>query len=253
MKQKRAIVTGAGVGIGYGVAKRLAEEGYRVVVHYFSTSEGADALCEYIRSLGGQAWAIQADLSKKEQIDSFFDTAIDKLGGLDLFVNNAGITKKSNFAETTEELFDLLVSVDLKSAYFCVQRAANEMAAQKEGGSIIVMSSNNGVMQTPGVSVYGSVKAALIKMVRHAAIEYAHQGIRINAIAPGWTLTSRTAAEEEETVMAKIPLSRWCRPEEIGDMVLFLSSPCAASITGNCLFADGGARLLSAPKDAYIN
>ncbi len=253
MSQKRAIVTGAGTGIGYGIAKKLAENGYSVVIHYYSTDDDAKVLCEEIKKGGGKAWMVKADLSKKSDIDAMFDEALEKLGGLDLFVNNAGITEKSNFSQTTEELFDRLVSVDLKSAYFCVQRAANEIAKNKNGGNVVVISSNNGVMQTPGVSVYGSIKAAMIKMVRHAAVEYAHKGVRINAIAPGWTLTPRTALQNENTVMSKIPLSRWCLPEEIGEMVLFLSSPYAASITGDCLFADGGARLLSAAKDAYIN
>lgn len=251
MKEKRAIVTGAGTGIGNGVAKRLAADGYKVVLHYNSSAEGAKAACDEIRSNGGEAWMLQADLSKKAELDSFFDKAFEILGGVDIFVNNSGITKKCTMSDMSEALFDEMMSVDFKSAYFSIQRAANKMAEQG-GGSIVVISSNNAFQQRPKLSVYGTVKMALIKLVRHAAMEYAHKKVRVNAIAPGWTATPRVLQEDEQQIFAEIPIRRFCQPDEIGEMVLFLSSECAVSITGNCLVADGGARLVSAPMENYL-
>lgn len=243
MVRKKAIVTGAGTGIGQGVALVLGQAGYDVVVHYNSSSQGAEAVCNQIREFGGQAFAVQADLSTKAGVDKLFVEAREKLGGLDLFVNNSGITRKSDFLETTEAFFDEMVSVDLKSAYFCVQAAAKEMVQQNNKGSIVIITSNNGLQQRPNLSVYGSLKAALIKLTRHAAMELAKYGLRVNCIAPGWTATPRTVLVEQESTYSTIPLKRWCQPEEIGQMILFLASEYAASITGNCLVADGGAQL----------
>jgi len=251
MNQGKAIVTGAGTGIGQGIAVKLGQSGYDVVVHYNSSAEGALKACDVIRAAGQSAFAVQADLSKKEDLDRFFDEALDLLGGLTLYVNNSGITRKCPFEETSEALFDELVSVNLKSAYFGVQRAANFMAKNNVHGNVVIISSNNALQQRPDVSVYGTLKAALIKMGRHAAIEYAKYGIRVNMIAPGWTVTERTLKQDINETYYGIPLKRWCTPEEIGDMVLFYASDAARSITGNCIAADGGARLLSDKAEKY--
>lgn len=251
MERKKAIVTGAGTGIGQGVALALGEAGYDVVVHYHSSAQGALEVCGQIRRAGGEAWPIQADLSTKAGVDSLFAQALEKLGGLDLLVNNSGVTRKSDFLETTEAFFDDMVSIDLKSAYFCVQAAAKAMESRGTRGSIVIITSNNGIQQRPDLSVYGTLKAGLIKLTRHAAMELAKYGIRVNCIAPGWTATARTLAIDESTTYGTIPLKRWCRSEEIGHMVLFLSSEWAGSITGNCLIADGGACLQCDAPELY--
>lgn len=251
MQKKTAIVTGAGTGIGEGIAMALGSAGYAVAVHYNTSAQGAEETCRLIRQAGGTAFPIQADLRKKEGVDALFSQALEQLGGLDLYVNNSGITRKSDFLETTEALFDEMVDVDLKSAYFCVQAAAKAMVHRGTKGSILIITSNNGLQQRPNLSVYGSLKAALIKMTRHAAMELAKYGIRVNCIAPGWTETPRTMLLEKESTYGTIPLKRWCRPEEIGQMVLFLASEWAASITGNCLVADGGAMLQCDAPETY--
>lgn len=251
MERKKAIVTGAGTGIGQGIAVTLGQNGYDVVVHYNSSGSGAREACEKIRKAGGNAWAIQADLSQTAGVRSLFAQAHELLGGLDLYVNNSGITRKSDILETEETFFDQMVDVDLKSAYFCVQAAAKEMVASQRKGSIVIITSNNGLQQRPNLSVYGTLKAALIKLGRHAAMELAKYQIRVNTIAPGWTATPRTMQNDRADTYHTIPLKRWCQPEEIGHMVLFLASPWAASITGNCLVADGGAVLQSDLAQTY--
>ena len=251
MERKRAIVTGAGVGIGQGIAVELAKAGYDIVVHYHSSSAGAEETCRMIEAVGGKGYMIQADLSQVEQIHKLFEDGISWLGGLDLYVNNSGVTQLSLFEETTEELFDRLVSVDFKSAYFCVQSAASVMIKTKNPGNIIIISSSNAFQQLPGASVYGSIKAALCKLTRHAAAEYAKYGIRVNCIAPGWTATSRTLKIDTHSTDHLIPLKRWALPEEIGQMAVFYASSAAASVTGSILLADGGATLLSKPAADY--
>ncbi len=251
MERKKAIVTGAGTGIGQGIAIALGQNGYDVVVHYNTSAAGAEETCRQIRQAGGNAWAIQADLSDPAGVSALFRQAMERLEGLDLYVNNSGITRKSDILETTEAFFDQMVDVDLKSAYFCIQAAAREMVGRNTRGSIVMITSNNGLQQRPNLSVYGTLKAALIKLGRHAAMELAKYQIRVNTIAPGWTATPRTSVLEESTTYNTIPLKRWCKPEEIGHMVLFLASPWAASITGNCLVADGGAVLQSDLAEAY--
>lgn len=251
MERKKAIVTGAGTGIGQGVAIVLGRNGYDVVVHYNASASGAEEACQQIRQAGGNAWPVQADLSSQAGVRALFDQAMEKLGGLDLYVNNSGITRKSDILETTEDFFDRMVDVDLKSAYFGVQAAAREMAGRNTKGSIVIITSNNGLQQRPNLSVYGSLKAALIKLGRHAAMELARYQIRVNTIAPGWTATPRTTAVDEASTYNTIPLKRWCQPEEIGHMILFLASDWAASITGNCLVADGGAVLQCDLAETY--
>lgn len=250
-EHKKALVSGAGGGIGKGIAIELGKAGYDVVVHYHGNAEGAEDTCRMIREAGCKAYPIRGDLSKVGDVHELFDEGVKLLGGLDLYVNNSGITLKSRFEETDEELFDKLVGVDFKSAYFCIQSAANIMAKIGKGGNIVVISSSNAFQQVPQASVYGSIKTALCKLTRHAAAEYAKNNIRVNCIAPGWTATPRTLADDVKATYSIIPLKRWVQPEEIGQMVLFYESPAAASITGNILLADGGATLLAYPGERY--
>ena len=251
MERRRAIVTGAGGGIGQGIAIELGKAGYDVAVHYNANAAGAEVTGAQIEKAGGRAYLIRGDLTKVSEVRRLFDEGVERLGGLDLYVNNSGITLKSAFEETTEELFDRIVAVDFKSAYFCVQSAAAKMAERSIRGSIVIISSSNAFQQVPGVSVYGSVKTALCKLTRHAAAEYAKYGIRVNCIAPGWTATPRTLADDVKATYSIIPLKRWVQPEEIGQMVLFYDSPAAKSVTGNILLADGGATLLANRAEFY--
>lgn len=252
MEERNAIVTGAGTGIGRGVAIELGKAGYNVVLHCNNSEDGAISACNLISSMGRKAKVIKADLTKKREIDNLFYESLQFLGSLSLFVNNAGVTSKSPFSETDEDFFDTLIRLDFKSAYFCVQSAANIMAAQGTGGNIVIISSINAFQQRPNVSVYGSIKAALLNMGKHAAIEYAKDRIRVNMIAPGWVETPRICAQtKKENTLWEVPLKKWVQPEEIGGIVLFYASEAASSITGNCIIVDNGQMLLCDKSEKY--
>ena len=251
MEKKKALVTGAGTGIGQGIAAALGKAGYDVVVHYNASAAGAQETVRMVQAAGARAWAVQADLTKKEEIDRLFETTLAHLGGLDLYVNNSGVTQKSVFEQTPESQLDFMYQIDFKAAYFCVQAAAKVMIARKTAGNIVIITSNNAFQTRPQLSIYGSLKAALVKLCRHTAIELAKYRIRVNAIAPGWTATPRTCQCDMAQVTAEIPLKRWAQPEEIGQIVCFYASDAAASITGNCITVDGGATLVNDQIEKY--
>jgi NAD(P)-dependent dehydrogenase (short-subunit alcohol dehydrogenase family) len=248
---KSALVTGAGMGIGRGIALELGKAGYDVAVHYNASTARAEQVVEEIKGLGKQALAIQGDLSKPGGARQTVEKALAEFGRLDVYVNNAGITKKCPMPEMTEAFFDELYSVNLRSAYFGVQAAANAMAQAGTKGSVAIIASNHAFLQFGDCSCYGILKAALVKMGRHAAIEYARHGIRVNVIAPGWTDTGEARLGSKEDTYYKIPLKRWCTIEEVGKAVVFLCSDTAASITGSCLVMDGGANLMTDKAEKY--
>ncbi len=252
---KAALITGAGIGIGRGLALKLADNGYNVAVNYKNSEKEAIEVCAIINGSGKgvRAVPIKADISDIGQISGLFAEYSKYFDRLDLFINNAGITVKSPFLETSEETFDSICDVNFKGAFFCIQNAArfmidnNQPVKVKQGGTtgnIIVISSNHYKMHAENVSVYGSVKAALTKLAGHAALELAQYGIRVNVIAPGWTDTGAARLGPKECTYDKIPLKRWCTPEELGDAVLYLASRSSDSITGASLVIDGGAVLL---------
>ena len=169
---------------------------------------------------------------------------------LDLFVNNAGITLLAPFLEMTPEAFDRNYAVDFRAPYFCMQRAA-KMMVEQGSGNIVAIASNNAYCQFARASAYAAMKAGLVKMVRSIGLELSKYGIRVNAIAPGWTDTGAARLDAKESTYYKIPLRRWVQPEEVGETVLFFDSPAAASITGVTLVMDGGAQLLSDKGEKY--
>lgn len=206
---------------------------------------------ERIRHFGRKAAAIRADVSKKSDIDNMFSEFANHFERLDLFVNNAGITLKSSFIETSEEIFDAVCSVDFKGAFFCMQNAAKFMIDKNIKGSIVLISSNNAKAHFADVSVYGSVKAAAQKMAEHAAIELAKYGIRVNTVAPGWTDTGASRLDDKESTYYKIPLKKWVSVDEVADAVKYLASHSARSVTGVTLTVDNGALLVSDKRERY--
>ena len=249
--RKTAFVTGGGTGIGKGIAVSLAKSGYDVAISYRGSEEGANDTLERIRHFGRKAAAIRADVSKKSDIDNMFSEFANHFERLDLFVNNAGITLKSSFIETSEEIFDTVCSVDFKGAFFCMQNAAKFMIDKNIKGSIVLISSNNAKAHFADVSVYGSVKAAAQKMAEHAAIELAKYGIRVNTVAPGWTDTGSSRLDDKESTYYKIPLKKWASVDEVADAVKYLASHSARSITGVTLTVDNGALLVSDKRERY--
>ncbi|MGN1129028.1 MAG: SDR family NAD(P)-dependent oxidoreductase [Candidatus Flemingiibacterium sp.] len=248
--KRTALVTGAGMGIGRGIALTLAQNGYNVAIHYNSSEETALETVREAEKYGVKAAAIKASLSSKSGVDLLFDRFSAEFERLDLFVNNAGVTKTAAFDELVESDFDLMYGLDLKGSYYCIARAGQIMKTQG-GGNIIVIASNNAHMNTPRAAAYASVKAGLVHLARHAAVELARYGIRVNTISPGWTDTGSPRLGKKEDTYYKIPLKRWCRPEEIGAAALFLDSQAAASITGAELIMDGGASLMSDMPERY--
>ncbi len=248
--RKTALVTGAGMGIGRGIALELAANGYDLILHYNSSEASARETAAEAEKRGARAVLFQADLSEKTGVDSLFDFSESAFERLDLYVNNAGVTKTGAILDLPEEDLDLLCKIDLKGSYLCLQRAGKWMA-RTGGGSVVVIASNNAHMNTPNAAAYASVKAGLIHLASHAAIELAKYRIRVNTISPGWTDTGSARLGRPEDTYYKIPLCRWCRPEEIGQTVLFLDSPAAASITGAEIVMDGGASLMSDKRERY--
>ena len=247
---KTALVTGAGTGIGRAIALELAKAGYDVGLHCNSSTAGAESAAAEIAARGRKAGVYAGDLSKVSEIRRVFADFRRDFGSLDLFVNNAGITLLAPFLEMTEADFDRNCAVDFKAPYFCMQEAAKIMVEQGKG-NIVAIASNNAFCQFARASAYAAMKAGLVKMVRSIGLEMAKYGIRVNAIAPGWTDTGAARLDAKESTYYKIPLRRWVLPEEVGQTVLFFDSPAAQSITGVTLVMDGGAQLLSDKAEKY--
>ena len=318
MNTRCALVTGAGSGIGRGIALGLARAGYNVAIHYNSSEESALEAVRLAEGYGVRSAAIGGSLTSKAGVDALFCEYEKQLGRLDLLVCNAGVTKTADFDSLDEADFDLMYSLDLKGSYYCIAAAARLMPrvgsgcdvgdsgkterdgtvcaaysqterdgagctaysqterdgagcaaysqperdgaahanrgmpdTDSRGPSIVVIASNNAHMQTPRAAAYASVKAGLVQLARHSAAELAHLGIRVNTISPGWTDTGSPRLGKKEDTYYKIPLKRWCRPEEVAAAVIFLDSAAAASVTGAELVMDGGASLMSDRPERY--
>ena len=292
MNTRCALVTGAGSGIGRGIALGLARAGYNVAIHYNSSEESALEAVRLAEGYGVRSAAIGGSLTSKAGVDALFCEYEKQFGRLDLLVCNAGVTKTADFDSLDEADFDLMYSLDLKGSYYCIAAAARLMPrvgsgcdvgdsgkterdgagsaaysqterdgaahtnrgmsdTDSRGPSIVVIASNNAHMQTPRAAAYASVKAGLVQLARHSAAELAHLGIRVNTISPGWTDTGSPRLGKKEDTYYKIPLKRWCRPEEIAAAVIFLDSTAAASVTGAELVMDGGASLMSDRPERY--
>lgn len=248
---KVLFITGGGTGIGQGIAVEFAKAGYDVAFSYRGSASGAKDTIDAIEKCGRKAFAVKADVSIIDDIHYMFDKVMAEFGRIDVFINNAGITEKSDFLSTTPELFDKICNVDYRGSFFCIQRAAQIMADKNIKGSIILISSNNATAHFADVSVYGSAKAAAEKMAEHAAIELAKYGIRVNSIKPGWTDTGSARLDAKEDTYYKIPLRKWATVEEIGQTALYLSSDAAASVTGTSILVDNGALLVCDKRERY--
>ncbi len=239
---KAVLVTGAGRGIGGGIARCLGQAGYHVGVHYNKSAQGALKVCAEIREMGREALPIQADLSDLSQLHAMFDTFLEKFGKIDALVNNSGITQYMPFLEATPEHFELLTNVDWRATYFCTQRAAKNMIENDVKGSIVNISSVQKEAILSTASVYGPSKAAISRFTRHAALELAPYKIRVNCISPGHikVLDQNVVLDREKEQISRIPWHRVGRAEEIGRAVLFLIDEKSDYITGSDLQVDGG-------------
>jgi 3-oxoacyl-[acyl-carrier protein] reductase len=239
--KKVAIVTGASRGIGAVVARRLAEDGFAVVVNYASSSAEADALVAQLRQREFQAVAIQADVSKPDDVRRLFDGTERVLGKVDVLVNNAGILKTMPLAQTTDQLFEQTFAVNVQGTFNTLREAAQRM---NNGGRIVNFSSTTLALNLPGYAVYNGTKAAVEAFTKVFAKELRGRNITVNAVAPGPVATDlflNGKSEEQIRQFAKMPpLERLGQPDDIARVVSFLAGPDAGWVNGQTLRANGG-------------
>ena len=243
---KRVLVTGAGTGIGRGIALAFAREGAAVAVHYSSSPAGAKAVVQEILDGGGKAAAFQADFGRTEPLQSMAVAAVAFLGGLDVVVNNAGITMNRPFAQTTIEQFDLLYAVNVRAPYFLTQALLPEL--EKSGGAVINISSIHAYEGYTEHSVYAGTRGAIVSFTRQLAIELGPRGVRVAGIAPGAVpvenhFKSTPGADVEQAIRdagKDIPCGFAGTPADIAGVALFLASDAGRYIVGQTLIVDGG-------------
>lgn len=242
-KGKVVLVTGAGRGLGRGIAVRFAQAGADVVINYRSSKAGAEEAAAEIKAFGSRAAAVQADVSLKEDVERLVSAVISHFGRLDVLVNNAGVFPLDSVTKMTEEEWDLVVDSNLRGTFLCTQAAANQMIAQRSGGAVVNIASIEGSHPAPRHSHYIAAKGGVIMFTKAAAFELGAHDIRVNVVSPG--LIWREGLDKDypdgiERFQKAAPLGRVGMPEEVADACLFLASPAARWITGVNLVVDGG-------------
>lgn len=240
---RRALVTGAGIGIGQGIAIELACQGAAVAVHYYADSvAGGQETVATIGKDGGAAVPIEADLTDVAECRRAVDEAAAGLGGLDILINNAGVTVEVPFGETTEVQYNLMFDLNVRGYFFCAQQALPHMLA-RGGGSIVNISSVHGYGGYPQHVAYAGTKGAVNALTRTLATELAPQGIRVNTIGPGLIEVPRYFDNPAYTTAKgakQVPWGRVGRPADIGKVAAFLASDQADFVTGQVIYVDGG-------------
>jgi len=250
LKGKVAIITGARRGMGKSHAIKLAKAGAKVVVSDISQEECQSVVGE-IKKNGGEGLAVKCNVTKKEEVENMVRAAVDKWGKIDILINNAGICEFKPFLELTEEEWDRTLDINLKGYFLCAQAAAKEMVKQKSGGVMInVASTDMGQVGVglPFLAHYSASKGGVVALTEALAVELASFNIRVNAIAPGAIDTPIASGqkidpkimETMQGIMARIPMRRMGRPEEVSNLVLFLASDASSYMTGSTVVIDGG-------------
>jgi glucose 1-dehydrogenase len=245
VKGKVAIVTGGNSGIGKGIVLALAQQGAYVVIDYVANVEATEELEQQVAALGDMAIGVDADVSKLEDLQRLVDLAVDTFGQLDIMVNNAGVETRSSILDTTEEQYEKVMEINLKSAFFGTQIAAKQMIKQGTGGRIINVTSVHEDWPMPGNTPYCLSKGGMRMLTRTAGVELGPHGVTVVGVGPGAVDTPINASTEADpakmkTLDAAIPLGRMADPKEIAEVVAFLGSDAASYLTATTVFADGG-------------
>src|SRR5690625_4413501 len=242
LKGKNALVTGSSRGIGRAIALELAKQGANVAVNYAGNEEKAQEVVEEIEQLGVKAIKIQADVANEADVKAMIKEVINEFGSLDVLVNNAGANKDNLIMRMKEEEFDQVINTNLKGVFLCTKAAARHMMKQRTG-KIVNVASIVGVSGNPGQANYVAAKAGVIGLTKTTAKEFATHNIHVNAVAPGFISTDMTDAlseEQQQGMLAMIPLEKFGQPEDVAKTVRFLASSDADYITGQTIHIDGG-------------
>lgn len=235
-----AIVTGASRGIGKATAIALATEGAKVVINYARSSDAAEAVVAEITAAGGEAIALQADVSQADQVDALIKATLEKWGQIDVLVNNAGITKDGLLMRMKLEAWQAVIDLNLTGVFLCTKAVTKSMM-KKRHGRIINITSVAGLMGNPGQANYSAAKAGVIGFTKTVAQELSSRNITVNAVAPGFIATDMTEGLNNDEILKYIPMGRFGQPEDIAGMIRFLAAdPAAAYITGQTFNVDGG-------------
>ena len=245
LSNKKALVTGGSRGIGKGIVLALAEQGADLAINYHSKKEEAEKTAAEVKKLGREAFIVQADVSRSNQVSQMFNQIKEKWGKLDILVNNAGILKFAPFEKITEEDWDQIIDINLKGQFLCAREAVKLMG---QGGRIINIASiaSGGVgIGFSNIAHYTASKGGVIGLTETMGLELGKKGINVNAIAPGVINTNMTSAilSDEKTkaaMLSRIPVGRVGQPKDIGAAAAFLASDEADYITGSVIYVDGG-------------
>ena len=242
LDNKVVLVTGGSRGIGRAVALACAREGANVIINYAGNAKAAQEVVEKITDMGRRALAVQADVSKSEDVERLVQEALDDFGRIDVLVNNAGITRDNLIMRMKEEDWDAVLATNLKGVFLCTKAVTKGMMKQRSG-RVINMTSVVGVMGNAGQANYAAAKAGVIGLTKATAKELASRGITVNAIAPGFINSEMTEVLSEnvkEAMVKVIPLGKMGEAEDVAEATVFLASDSARYITGQVLHVDGG-------------
>ena len=245
LKNKVATVTGGNTGIGQAIVLELAKQGASIVIDYVAHPEATEALERKVASLGDQCIGVDADVSKIADLQKLVDAAVSKFGHLDVMVNNAGIETRTSVLDTTEDQYDAVLNINLKSAFFGTQIAAKQMIKQGKGGRIINITSVHEDWPMPGNTAYCLSKGGMRMLTRTAGVELAPHDILIVGVGPGAVETPINTSTMDNPALLKkldtaIPLGRMAKPQEIASVVSFLAGDGASYLTAMTIIADGG-------------
>lgn len=245
LEGKTMIVTGGNSGIGEAIVLAAAAEGANIVIDYIKDADETASLIKHVESLGGKAVGTKADVSKIADLQKMVDKAVSTFGRLDVIVNNAGVETRTSILDTTEEQYDFVMNINIKSAFFGTQLAAKQFIKQKSPGLVINMSSVHEDWPMPGNVAYCVSKGGTRMLARTAGVELGPHGIRVVNVAPGAVETPINTSTMDDPKKLKeldaaIPVGRMAKPSEIADLVVFLASSRAEYLTATTVVVDGG-------------